>query len=692
MTRRQPTRVASPEVIGTRGTRRPPGSGGGGESTNLDLCEPLALTTIHTNDSQSSDNTLERILTPDIMEEAYAAITHGVLRKVVTDGDAGVPAPILQCVQIKPMGGNAAGASERYRVVLNDTVNFIQCMLAVQANGIVTSGQLEKGAIVKLNQFQTSFVKDKHILVIIDIEVLPQYGIHEKLGEPVTLEPAKPAATEDVKPQPDNIAANNFYGNSGSSNAKPQNLPSRSNGASHNNSSHGNIHPIEALSPYSHKWTIKARCTHKGDIKTWHNKNGEGKLFSVNFLDESGEIRATGFNDAVDQWYDVLQENSVYYISSPCRVQLAKKQFSNVNHDYELTFERDTVIEKAEDMDGVPQVRFNFTTIADLQNVEKDATVDVIGVLSEVGEVSDIVSKTTQKPYSKRELTLVDNTGYNVRLTIWGKSASSFSVPTESVVAFKGVKVSDFNGRSLSLLSSGGMTADPDIEEAYKLKGWYDGTGRTEQFASHANTMPSVGAATGGNRDPVLTIGKVLDDNIGMGGETQYYSIKATIIFIKSDNGMTYPACQTKEPKPCNKKVLEEDNGGWRCEKCQRTWERPDYRYIMSINVSDHTGQIWLSCFNETGQQLLGMSANDLMALKDEDDKAYLEVVQNAMCQTFNFKCRASMDTFNEQQRYVVRSESSYDPNILTDLPGFVTRFNTQTRSTSPTSRRSWPM
>jgi len=42
----------------------------------------------------------------------------------------------------------------------------------------------------------------------------------------------------------------------------------------------------------------------------------------------------------------MFQEGSVYYVSSPCRVQLAKKQFSNVNNDYELTFERDTQVEK----------------------------------------------------------------------------------------------------------------------------------------------------------------------------------------------------------------------------------------------------------------------------------------------------------------------------------------------------------
>jgi replication factor A1 len=169
----------------------------------------------------------------------------------------------------------------------------------------------------------------------------------------------------------------------------------------------------------------------------------------VNLLDESGEIRATGFNEQVDQFYELLQEGSVFYISNPCRVQLAKKQFSNLPNDYELTLERDTVIEKAEDQASVPQVKFSFVNINELQNVEKDATVDVIGVLKEVGETSQITSKNTGKPYDKRELTLVDDTQFSVRLTIWGKTAQTFSSQPESVVAFKGVKVSDSKKRTV---------------------------------------------------------------------------------------------------------------------------------------------------------------------------------------------------------------------------------------------------
>ncbi|KAL3424609.1 putative replication factor-a protein 1 [Phlyctema vagabunda] len=578
------------------------------------------------------------------MEHARSQVTQGALDAIFNDPEGlerQFPVPICQCVQIKALGSGADNAPERYRIVLSDIKNFVQSMLATQANHVVHEGKLKKGCFVRLKQYQANAIKGKRILIVLGLEVIEELGEFEKIGDPKALEVKD---EQDEKPTNTTIAGNGFYGN------KPQQppaqdraLPSRTGPPS--SSAHGTIYPIEGLSPYANKWTIKARVTNKSDIRTWHKQNSEGKLFSVNLLDETGEIKATGFNDQCDMLYDVFQEGSVYYISSPCRVQLAKKQFSNINNDYELTFERDTHVEKAEDQENVPQVRYNFSTVGDLQSIDKDSTIDVIAVLKEVGEMSQIVSKSTQKPYEKRELTLVDDTGYSVRLTIWGKTAQSFDANPESIVAFKGVKVSDFGGRSLSLLSSGSMSIDPDIQEAHKLKGWYDSQGRTDTFNSHSN-MASAGAA-GGRQDQLKTILQVRDENLGMSETTDYFSTKGTIVYIKQDN-VSYPACLKPD---CNKKVIDNGDGTWRCEKCDINHPRPEHRYIMSLNVNDHTGQLWLSCFDDVGRMIMGMSADELMELRENDQAAMERVFEDANCKTLIFRCRAKMDTYQDQQK-----------------------------------------
>ncbi|KAL2435561.1 Replication factor A protein 1 [Exophiala dermatitidis] len=594
--------------------------------------------------------------------EALQRIDAGCLADIFEDRPGRVQHPVVQCVQIKPIAAQPGG-QERHRVIFSDTKNYIQTMLAVHQNSLVDQKILRRGVLVQLVGYSANRVKGKRILIVTDIKVLEDYGEHDKLGDP---KPLELKTEEEEKPAPNTITSNGFYGNKQEQPKQNRSMPSHTKPSS--SSAHANIYPIEAISPYSNKWTIKARCTSKSEIKTWHNRNGEGKLFSVNLLDESGEIRATGFNDQCDQLYDVFQEGQVYYISSPCRVTFAKKQFSNLANDYELHFERDTVVEKAEEQDGVPQVRYNFTNIADLQSVEKDTTIDIIAILKDVGEVGQATSKTTGKPYEKRELTLVDNTGYSVRMTIWGKTAASFDVQPGSVVAFKGVKVSDFGGRSLSLLSSGSMTANPDMPEAHKLKGWWESHDRPGNFSTHENVQGAV-SGLGSRSDPFKTISQVKEEQLGMSEKPDFFSIKATVHYIKQEP-FAYPACLSEG---CNRKVVEIDPGQWRCEKCDTTHPKPEYRYIISANVSDHTGQLWVNCFDDTGRLLLGRTADELMAIKEEDQKQVEEIFSEANYKTWNWKCKARLDNFQEQQRVRYQVTSAAPLDFVTESNKLIT-------------------
>ena len=39
-------------------------------------------------------------------------------------------------------------------------------------------------------------------------------------------------------------------------------------------------------------------------------------------------------------------------------------------------------------------------------------------------------------------------------------------------------------------------------------------------------------------------------------------------------------------------------------------------RYILNLSIMDHSGHIWVTGFNDVGEQLLGVTANELIALK----------------------------------------------------------------------------
>jgi replication factor A1 len=61
------------------------------------------------------------------------------------------------------------------------------------------------------------------------------------------------------------------------------------------------------------RWTIRGRVTQKSAIRTWSNSRGEGKLFNIVLVDESGEIRATAFTQEVEKFYNLIEVNKVIY-------------------------------------------------------------------------------------------------------------------------------------------------------------------------------------------------------------------------------------------------------------------------------------------------------------------------------------------------------------------------------------------
>lgn len=121
------------------------------------------------------------------------------------------------------------------------------------------------------------------------------------------------------------------------------------------------------------------------------------------------------------------------------------------------------------------------------------------------------------------------------------------------------------------MISSSSMQLDPDIPEAHVLRGWYDAEGNAKDFQPQTTaTFTSTGTAF--NRSEIRYLDDIRNADIGH-EKAEYFSARATIMHIKGDN-IAYPACQTDG---CNKKVAEH-NEGWRCEKCDKAFERPSYR------------------------------------------------------------------------------------------------------------------
>ena len=134
-------------------------------------------------------------------------------------------------------------------------------------------------------------------------------------------------------------------------------------------------------------------------------------------------------------------------------------------------------------------------------------------------------------------------------------------------------------GRSLSMFSSSTMSIEPDINECFELRGWYDAQGASASFQAHSASLASGPSGTF-NRTEIRSLNEVKEAQLGQGDKVDYFSTRATIMHIKSDN-ISYPACQTPG---CNKKVVE-DYGKWRCDKCDKTFSSPEHRSAYHVSL-----------------------------------------------------------------------------------------------------------
>lgn len=113
-----------------------------------------------------------------------------------------------------------------------------------------------------------------------------------------------------------------------------------------------------------------------------------------------------------------------------------------------------------------------------------------------------------------------------MRLTLWGQNAENFDGSSHPVVAYKGVRVSDYGGgtlkfyplliqlgRSLSTINSTFSVVNPDIPEGHTLRGWFDSVGKLKSFQSISS---GGGQMVGGDKQTeTKLISQIKDERLG---------------------------------------------------------------------------------------------------------------------------------------------------------------------------------
>ena len=406
--------------------------------------------------------------------------------------------------------------------------------------------------------------------------------------------------------------------------------------------------PIESLNPYSNRWTIKARVISKSELRTYNSpKMGEGKVFSMDICDDSGEMRVTLWREAAERYFELVNAGSVYLISKG-QLRVANKKFCSLNCQYEMSLSYDSILQLcADEPASLPKIRYSLVPLAEIADKVTNSNVDVIGVVSDVSSAQKIVSKAGRE-LTKRTAKIADDSGMSIEITMWGGVAEQFPDDAEGkVVAFKGARVTEWNEKSLGAGPS--FEVEPEHEATTRLQAWAVAGGAADTKSLSVNTRSDTS-----DRDSVRACLLDLQEaGVGTGEKPSYFNILATITKInpstKSEQSIWYSSCPT-----CQRKVVGEDGCGFNCEKCGWAGEACVYRYMLPCVACDGGANQWLSAFNDMAEILIGKKAGELKAIKDADQHAYEAIIDGAQWKRYVMTLRGKVETYQDVSKLKV--------------------------------------
>jgi replication factor A1 len=605
-------------------------------------------------------------------------LSRGAVQQIFNNEE--LDSPVLQVIDLKTL------TNGKIRTVLSDGDHFLMGMFATQLTQLVTSGEMCVNSLISLGTYSLNDMGGKKVMIVLKVNVVQKDC--DKIGDPKDIvtgassgggsSHAPPAAQPQFQQQPKQAPPMASYGQQpAASSSKPM-----SQGAVQRADPGQLFQPIESLNPYQNRWTIKAKITNKGDMKTWNNARGSGQLFKIELRDEKGgEIAGCFFKDAADKFFPLLEVGNVYTFSNG-RLKVANKQYNSCNSDYEITFNSDSDIRLCDQDDAIVTV-YNFRGLDTLESAEPNTTCDVVGVVKRFGDVQELISKKTGNQLYKRDVFLCDASGSEVALTLWGDKAQEDEAQWSGnpVLAIKKAKISEYmSGISLGTLQTSMLTLNPEIPEKDNLMSWWHGGGATMD----TKKIGGGGGGGGGMRDTSLKSRKLVsaikDEGLGYSEKGDYITVKGTVDYIirkENDNGGMSIPCYVSDPDT-KYKCTEASDGSWFCERLDKTIQNPQRRYIMSASIKDHTGSTLATFFDDQAKQLLGgKTADELQDMLDNGQSDDVDrIFKDALFYEGLFSCRVKCETYNDEQRVKVTCNNFQNIDLQSECKQLIDAIN----------------
>ncbi len=364
---------------------------------------------------------------------------------------------------------------------------------------------------------------------------------------------------------------------------------------------------------------IAARVHQKFEPNEFTRDNGtNGRVMNVIIADETGTIRVSFWDDAVDTAQNLKEGDIILLTGARSR--------SGLGGQPEISVGQNTKIEV--NPEGVNVDEFKASQI-NLGSLEPGiSSLDAVGRVTEVSEARQF-TRPDGSSGQVASLRIADKTG-SARVSVWGdKTALIASVKVGEIIKLK------------NCYSTAGLFGDAEIH-----------VGRHGDLEVNPDVDVELPPA-----DVAKTItGKIERSEIGsIEREGEKVEVRGTIVRVFHRRPI-FDACPE-----CGRSI-ESGETGSKCEHCGKNVE-PDHRLVLSFMVDDGTGEIRAVLFGKVGEELIGMDSNKVFDMfKNNQNLDELYGAFNLVGREVVLRGTVRRDRMFDQLEIMVNSLSIPDP------------------------------
>lgn len=416
------------------------------------------------------------------------------------------------------------------------------------------------------------------------------------------------------------------------------------------------IHKISSLTTGSQEFVLKAKVIKKNPVRKFAQGKTEGCVFDIVIADDTDEIQGTLFSAVADKFVDELQVGKIYLFMGG-EVRKGGK-FNKANNPNEIYFSSKTQIQVCLDSTFNVAVKYKFKKIGEIQNEANWTQVDLAGVVSKVGDRSEIQLKNGEMK-EKQVLQVKDDSNFELEVTLWGKIDNQEKLQVGDTVIFTNLSVGEYNKAKVLNSSKGAttITLNPDktIPRVAEVEKWKE--------AGHNEDVKLIKNERKQREHLVISIAQLKRDTEFLARETLGKQIYLVSGYVSTfGTSFTYDKCPNAD---CYKKAGREENGSGEvtavCPTHGMMTQPPVPKYIGSIRVVDHSDTIFLSYTNDSvGSLIFGCDAQNMKELGEDPEqlKDYLKTRSNLK---FTFKVSPKSDSYGGQDRIKYQVHNCFD-------------------------------